>query len=45
VNNDEWARTNIHALKDIRTHVLIVQAFKPYASDHTVTGSGKDQFG
>jgi hypothetical protein len=36
-DGDEWTRTNIYALSGIRTHVLSVQAIKPYFSDSADT--------
>jgi hypothetical protein len=39
VNDDEWTRTNIHALGEIRTHNLSVQAFNAYASDCAASGT------
>jgi hypothetical protein len=40
-DDDEWTRTNIHALNGIRNHSLRVQVIKAYASDHATTGTGK----
>jgi len=37
-NDDEYSRTNIHAL--CQTHGLSIQAIKAYASDRTVTETG-----
>jgi hypothetical protein len=40
VNDDEYTRTNIHAISGIRIHGLSVQAIKAYASDRAVSGTG-----
>jgi hypothetical protein len=40
VNDDEQTRTNVHALRWIRTHDLSVQAMKAYASDGAAIGTG-----
>jgi hypothetical protein len=40
-DDDEHARTNIHALSAIRTHGLSVQAIKAYVSDRAATGTGR----
>jgi hypothetical protein len=37
-------RTNIHALKGIRPHVLNIQAIKAYASDHADIGTDIKRF-
>jgi hypothetical protein len=40
VNDDEYMRTNIHALSGIQTHGLRIQEIMTYVSDFAVTGTG-----
>jgi hypothetical protein len=40
VEDDEYTRSNIHAISGNRTHCLSVQAIKANASDRASTGTG-----
>jgi hypothetical protein len=40
MNDDEYTMTNIHALIEIRIHVLSVQGIEANASDRVAIGTG-----
>jgi hypothetical protein len=41
--DDDYTRTNIHALTGIRTDGLSGQAIKAYATDRAATGTGHEK--